>query len=69
MSKIGYIVAFPCFAIFYGIFFENKVLPFVFGLPFILVWIMGCVILTSLALFVVEWLNPDREEESLGDHS
>ncbi|WP_035558345.1 DUF3311 domain-containing protein [Burkholderia sp. 9120] len=69
MSWIGYIAVLPCVGIFVGIFFENKVRPFVFGMPFLFFWIVACVIAASLALFLINLLSPSEADAESGERS
>jgi len=50
----------PAAGVFLGVPFANRVRPFVLGLPFLLAWILGCVLLTSLVMAVIGVL--DRRE-------
>ncbi|WP_236707920.1 DUF3311 domain-containing protein [Brevibacillus choshinensis] len=48
-----------------GLPFANKVSSFVLGLPFLLFWIVLWVILTSVVMVLVNYLDPaNREEEA-----
>jgi Protein of unknown function (DUF3311) len=48
----------PFLGILGGIFFANRVEPFVLGLPFILFWILTWVILTSVIMAAIYFLDP-----------
>lgn len=41
-----------------GVLFANRVQPFVFGLPLFLAWTIGCVLATSLVMWLVFRLDP-----------
>jgi uncharacterized Tic20 family protein len=57
--------AIPFVAILVGIFFANRVEPFVLGMPFILFWIVLWVVLTSVIMFVIYKLDPvNRRSEA-----
>ncbi len=48
---------------FVGIFFANRVEPYVLGMPFLMFWIAGWVLLTSVIMGMIYLLDPaDREE-------
>lgn len=44
----------------------NKIEPYVFGVPFVLFWLMMWVVLTSVFLYIVNVLDPaNKEDEEL----
>ena len=47
----------PGVLILFGVPFANRVHRQVLGLPFLLFWIVGCVILTSATMALVAWLD------------
>ncbi len=63
MKLIHLLAALPCLGILVGITFANRVEPFVFGLPFILFWIVMWVVLTSIIMAVVYRLDPTNRED------
>ncbi len=69
MKKIHGLAAIPCIAIFVGIFFGNRVTPYVLGLPFLLAWMMGCALMTSVALFVIDRVSHNKHDEAAGEAS
>ncbi len=55
----------PFLGYFVGIFFANRVEPYVFGLPFIMFWIAMWVVLTSVIMGIIYKLDPiNREGDS-----
>jgi hypothetical protein len=56
----------PFLGILGGIFFANRVEPFVLGMPFILFWIVLWVVLTSGIMAVVYRLDPANKEDEAG---
>ncbi len=50
----------PALGIFLGVPWANRVRAYVLGLPFLLFWIVACVVLTSVVMSVVDAL--DRAE-------
>jgi Protein of unknown function (DUF3311) len=54
--------ALPFLGLLGGIIFANRVTPFVFGLPFILFWIVLWVALTSVIMAVIYRLDPVNRE-------
>jgi hypothetical protein len=49
-----------------GVPFANRVEPYVLGLPFLLAWIVGCVLLTAPIMALVRVLDrrSDRAEDA-----
>lgn len=50
----------PSLAVFVGTPFANRVHATLFGLPFLLAWIIGCVLLTALVMAVIGALDRRR---------
>ena len=50
----------PGLLILLGVPFANRVRAHVLGMPFLLAWIVGCVLLTSLAMAVVGRLDDEH---------
>ncbi len=51
------LAAVPPAVMLVGVPFANHVRPYVFGLPFLLFFFVACVLLTSVALACVGWLD------------
>ena len=63
--KFIHVLAFiPFLGVLGGIFFANRVEPYILGLPFILFWIVAWVILTSGLMALIYKLDPANREES-----
>ena len=63
--KLIHVLAFiPFLGVLGGIFFANRVEPYILGLPFILFWIVAWVILTSGLMALIYKLDPANREES-----
>jgi hypothetical protein len=58
VKLIHVLAVLPFLGILGGIFFANRVEPFVLGLPFILFWILTWVILTSVIMATIYFLDP-----------
>ena len=58
-----WIAAVPVVAMVGGIPFANRVEPYLFGLPFLVAWILICVVLTSAVMAVVYRLDWRRERD------
>ena len=52
-----WLAALPALLILVGAPFANRVHVLVLGLPFLLFWIVGCVLLTSLVMAIVGVLD------------
>lgn len=55
-----WLAALPILGILVGIFFANRIHPFVLGMPFLMFWIVLWVVLTSVFMFVVYKLDPSN---------
>jgi hypothetical protein len=65
--KLTYLLAsLPFLGILGGIYFANRVEPFVLGMPFILFWIVLWVVLTSGIMAVIYHLDPANKEDEAG---
>ncbi len=49
--------------------FVNTVQPFVLGMPFLLVWVVLCVIATSVCMAIVYFSDPRNREGAGPDHA
>jgi hypothetical protein len=64
--KIQHLLALiPFIGLLGGIPFANKVTPYVFGMPFILFYIVLWVVLTSGVMAIVYKLDPANKEEEI----
>jgi hypothetical protein len=52
----------PFLGFFVGIFFANRVEPYVLGLPFVMFWIAMWVVLTSVIMGIIYKLDPINRE-------
>ena len=57
----------PGLLILLGVPFANRVEPRVLGMPFLLAWIVGCVLLTSVVMAVVGRLDEDYAKRTRND--
>lgn len=51
------LAALPAALMLGGLPFANRVEPYVFGLPFLLAWIVGCVVLTAPIMALVRAID------------
>ncbi|KLU60964.1 hypothetical protein CEB3_c25340 [Peptococcaceae bacterium CEB3] len=58
MKMFRLLALLPFLAMLVGIPFVNHVTPYVLGLPFILFWIVMCVVLTSVIMGIIYKLDP-----------
>jgi xanthosine utilization system XapX-like protein len=58
MSAIRWLAVLPFVGILVGTTFVNSVEPLVFGMPLVLAWIVGWVIVGALIMAVVYILDP-----------
>lgn len=59
----GFLAALPFIGILLGIPFANKVTPYVFGMPFILAYIVMWALLTSALMAIVYVLDKENKKE------
>jgi hypothetical protein len=52
----------PFIGILVGVFWANRVTPYVFGLPFLLFWCVLWVILTSIFMAIIFNKDPENKE-------
>ncbi len=62
MRAIYLLGALPFLGFFVGIFFANRVEPYVLGMPFIMFWIVLWVVLTSAIMGIIYALDPVNRE-------
>lgn len=63
MKGIRWLMLLPFLGILGGIPFANKVTPYILGMPFILFWLVGWVIMTSVIIGIVYHFDPKVKEE------
>jgi hypothetical protein len=61
------LAAIPWVAVLVGTPFANRVQPFVLGMPFLLVWVVLCVIATSVCMAIVYATDPRNRKDSQAD--
>jgi hypothetical protein len=62
MRSIRWLALVPFLALIVGPFFVNRADPRVLGLPFLLVWIVAWILLTSLIMAVIYAADPANRE-------
>ncbi|MCX3062067.1 DUF3311 domain-containing protein [Streptomyces beihaiensis] len=58
MKSVHLLGVAPFVGILVGIFFANRVTPYVLGMPFILFWLVIWVVLISVTMAVIYRLDP-----------
>ncbi|MTH53017.1 DUF3311 domain-containing protein [Bacillus mangrovi] len=63
MKPVYLLALLPVLGFFGGLAFANRVEPYVMGLPFFFFWMILWVVLTSVIMSVIYWLDPSNKEE------
>lgn len=63
MKPIHLLSLVPFIAIIGGVFFANKVTPYIFGLPFFLFWYLAWLFATSGIMAIVYVFDPATHKE------
>lgn len=58
MGAVRWLAALPFIAMLAGVAFFNQTTPFVLGMPFLLAWMVGCVVLTSAVMGIIYLCDP-----------
>jgi hypothetical protein len=61
VRRYRWLAAIPTIGMLGGIPMANRVRPYVFGLPFLLAWIVGWVIITSAIMAVIYRLDQQHD--------
>jgi hypothetical protein len=67
MNPVRWLAVLPFVAILIGTAFFNTVEPLIFGIPFVLAWIVGWVILTSVVMAIIYVFDPVNAKVGAGD--
>ena len=62
MPAVKWLTAIPFIGLLIGVYFVNKVEPYVLGMPFLLFWCVLWVILTTVIMFIVYKNDPENKE-------
>ena len=62
MRPLNLLALLPFVAILGGVFFVNRVTPFLFGLPLLLGWIVLWILLTSAIMAVIYAFDPANRD-------
>jgi hypothetical protein len=64
MRSVRALALLPFLALLIGPFFVNRVTPYVFGMPFLLAWLVAWILLTAAIMAVIFRLDPANRDES-----
>lgn len=62
MSTFKWLTVLPFIGLLAGVYFANRVTPFVFGLPFLMFWCILWVVLTSIIMAIIYKTDPANKE-------
>lgn len=60
MRHVRWLAALPFLGMLIGPFFLNRVEPYILGLPFLLAWLVFCVLATSVVMGIVYITDPQN---------
>jgi hypothetical protein len=58
MVSVRWLAILPFLGMLIGTAFVNSVEPLVFGIPFVLAWLIGWVLITSLIMAIIYFCDP-----------
>jgi xanthosine utilization system XapX-like protein len=58
MTALRWLASLPFLGILIGTAFVNQVEPLVFGMPFVLAWIVGWVVIGAAAMAIIYLVDP-----------
>jgi hypothetical protein len=64
MRMVRPLALLPFLAMLIGPFFTNRVTPTIFGLPFLLAWLVAWILLTAAIMAVIFRLDPANHDGS-----
>lgn len=66
MQHVRWLAALPFLGMLIGPFFLNRVEPYILGLPFLLAWLVLCVIATSVVMAIIYAADPQNRAPEEG---
>lgn len=66
MQHVRWLAALPFLGMLIGPFFLNRVEPYILGLPFLLAWLVLCVIATSVVMAIIYATDPQNHAPEEG---
>ncbi|WP_158816759.1 DUF3311 domain-containing protein [Methylocapsa sp. S129] len=67
MNNVRWLAILPFLGMLIGTAFVNNVEPLVFGMPFVLAWIVGWVVLSSVIMAIVYACDPANAKADESD--
>jgi Protein of unknown function (DUF3311) len=64
MRRTRWLALLPFLALLVGPFFVNRVTPYVFGMPFLLAWIVGWILFTAAIMAVIFRFDPANRKDA-----
>ncbi len=64
MRAINWLGVLPFIGILVGIIYANRVTPYLFGLPFILGWLVLCVLGTAVIMGIIYLADPANRSDA-----
>jgi len=62
MRAVRWLAVLPFLAMLVGPFFLNRVSPPILGMPFLLAWLVAWILLTSVIMAVIFWVDPENRD-------
>jgi hypothetical protein len=59
--------AIPFVMVLIGVIFFNRVTPFIFGVPLLLAWLLGCMVLTAAVMALIFVNDPSNRHPPAGE--
>lgn len=66
MRHVRWLAALPFLGMLIGPYFLNRVEPYILGLPFLLAWLVFCVLATSVVMGIVYVTDPQNRAPEEG---
>lgn len=66
MRQLRWLAALPFLGMLVGPYFANRVEPLILGLPFLLAWLVFCVLATSAIMGVIYITDPQNRAPEQG---
>ena len=64
--QVRWLALLPFFGILVGIEFVNRVTPLVFGMPLVLAWVVGWVVLSAVIMGIIYLCDPANRDSATG---
>ncbi len=64
MRRVHLLALLPFLAMLVGPFFLNRVTPYVFGMPFLLAWLVAWILLTAAIMAIIFRFDPANRDDA-----